>query len=215
MSTKTTHFNLHKPELTDLAKIDANNENWDIIDAKLKEHDDALKQAVEDSGNGIGGIPITNAYTTDGKKYSCTIENMDEIVNGTQIIIIPNAMNTNASPTLVVNGGETLNVVLRSTTGQLEQTASVGWLIAEQPVLLTRVTNSVNNVWCCEGLVAVNLSENTVGVLPIEHGGTGATKANQARINLNAAPQYLYGTTDLEAGVTPLEDGILYFYYQQ
>lgn len=36
----------------------------------------------------------------------------------------------------------------------------------------------------------------------------------QARTNIGAAPIYLYGTEDLEAGVTELETGILYFVYE-
>lgn len=50
--------------------------------------------------------------------------------------------------------------------------------------------------------------------LGIEYGGTGATAASTARSNLGAAPMYSYGTTDLTAGISPLETGKLYFVYE-
>lgn len=52
------------------------------------------------------------------------------------------------------------------------------------------------------------------GTLAIVDGGTGATTATEARINLGAAPAYSYGTTDLVAGSSPLAAGTLYFVYE-
>lgn len=49
MSTKTTNYQLIKPELTDAADITATNDNWDTIDQKLK---DALGGKLE------GIVPI-------------------------------------------------------------------------------------------------------------------------------------------------------------
>ena len=41
------------------------------------------------------------------------------------------------------------------------------------------------------------------------------TVANQANAAVaGKAPQYLYGTSDLEAGVSELEHGVLYFVYE-
>lgn len=42
MSTKTTNFNLIKPELTDAADITNFNNNWDVIDQQLKSQDSNL-----------------------------------------------------------------------------------------------------------------------------------------------------------------------------
>ena len=41
MSTSTKNYGFVKPELTDVADITAMNQNWDIIDEKLKEKYDA------------------------------------------------------------------------------------------------------------------------------------------------------------------------------
>jgi hypothetical protein len=51
-------------------------------------------------------------------------------------------------------------------------------------------------------------------VLPIEMGGTGATDAATARVNIGAAPAYTYGTEDLTPGVSPLPTGTLHFVYE-
>lgn len=52
------------------------------------------------------------------------------------------------------------------------------------------------------------------GTLAIADGGTGATTATEARINLGAAPAYSYGTEDLVTGSSPLAAGTLYFVYE-
>lgn len=52
------------------------------------------------------------------------------------------------------------------------------------------------------------------GTLAIADGGTGATTATDARLNLGAAPAYSYGKTDLIAGTSPLAAGTLYFVYE-
>lgn len=50
--------------------------------------------------------------------------------------------------------------------------------------------------------------------LPVAQGGTGANTPEGARANLGVAPAYQYSTVDLEAGVSPLETGKLYFVYE-
>lgn len=40
----TTYYNLKKPEGTDFYNIENENDNMDIIDAELKEHDDAISE---------------------------------------------------------------------------------------------------------------------------------------------------------------------------
>lgn len=75
---------------------------------------------------------------------------------------------------------------------------------------------------------AGTLDSARLPVVPVNKGGTGATTAEQARVNLGAAsvdhthtpasigaaPAYTYGTTDLTAGSSPLATGTLYFVYE-
>ena len=49
MSTTTTNFGLLKPQLTDPSDITQTNQNWDIIDEKLKTIEDGLDDAVNNS----------------------------------------------------------------------------------------------------------------------------------------------------------------------
>ena len=55
---------------------------------------------------------------------------------------------------------------------------------------------------------------STGAVIPVASGGTGADNAASARANLDVAPAYTYGTTDLTAGTSSLETGKLYFVYE-
>ena len=64
-----------------------------------------------------------------------------------------------------------------------------------------------------QGTRGVNSTSGS-GTLAIADGGTGATTATDARLNLGAAPAYSYGETDLIAGTSPLAAGTLYFVYE-
>lgn len=56
MSTKTTNFELVKPDLTDAADITATNPNWDLIDEKLA--------SLEDFANGNYADKSVTIHTT-------------------------------------------------------------------------------------------------------------------------------------------------------
>lgn len=69
---------------------------------------------------------------------------------------------------------------------------------------------------------------NIEGTVQIAKGGTGASSAATARTNLSVYSKteadtaittalnakITYGTTDLTAGTSPLEEGVLYFVYE-
>lgn len=59
-----------------------------------------------------------------------------------------------------------------------------------------------------------DITPGVTGILPVAKGGTGAATPEAARGNIGAAPAYTYSTTDLEAGVSLLETGKLYFVYE-
>ena len=92
-----------------------------------------------------------------------------------------------------------------------------------------RTYNRVSSIWKVNALVSVILdttrlratiqnaplvAELLEGTAPVNRGGTGATTAAQARVNLGAAPAYGYGTEDLIAGESTLAPGTLYFVYE-
>lgn len=54
----TTYYNLKKPEGTDFYNIENENDNMDIIDAELKEHDDAISEL----NTKIRVMPVSMAF---------------------------------------------------------------------------------------------------------------------------------------------------------
>ena len=68
MSTVTSNYSLVKPELTDVADITAFGENWDIIDAKLKEvSDKAADPSILDGKVNKTGDTLTGALSFQNK----------------------------------------------------------------------------------------------------------------------------------------------------
>ena len=64
------------------------------------------------------------------------------------------------------------------------------------------------DVWSVE---STKLSDITV---MLEEQTLTDTQKEQVRTNIGAAPVYTYGETDLEAGVSELATGTLYFVYE-
>lgn len=62
MSTKTTNYELIKPELTDAADITQTNPNWDKLDQVIKEESDKKAPVSHASGEKIHGLGSSTAY---------------------------------------------------------------------------------------------------------------------------------------------------------
>lgn len=72
MSTRTTNFNLIKPELTDTADITEMNQNWDIIDEKLGNIGEIVEESFTNiTPESIGAVP--NTRTINGKTLNTDI----------------------------------------------------------------------------------------------------------------------------------------------
>ena len=174
---------------------------------------DGVAQAIKS----VGGTPIVTATSTDGVTYTATVEGMDSLVVGKEIMIVPDCNSTVINPKLNVNGlGDKY---LRCPTGANNTTtttaASASWLYSGKPVSVRwNGTFWVTDIFRMDSSILYN-------AVPIEKGGTGATTAEAARTNLEitlenigAAPAYEYSQTDLTAGTSPLETGKLYFVYE-
>ena len=168
-----------------------------------------LMKYKDQSGNVYLMLPITNADNVDGLEelideakivgkgvitagdsaaYTATVAGITALESGFSFIMIPHVTSTTVSPTLNVNGlgAKTLKTRVSGSTATTVAAATTNWLGANMPV---RVTYD-GQFWIAE-MVRPN-ADDIYGTVKIENGGTGATTAEQARINLGI-------TTDMVA----------------
>lgn len=124
---------------------------------------------VEGIRGAIGINPVTTSGT--GSAYTANVNGITSLQIGTTIIVIPHVVSTSTSPTLNVNGlgAKQIRVPLGTNSTLTSVASSDGFLVANKPVTL----KYDGTFW-----VAIDLprpaSQNMHGILPVEHGGTGA-----------------------------------------
>lgn len=101
MSTTTTNYSLIKPELTDVADITATNQNWDTIDAELK---DLYDGKLSLSGGIMNGILWTGNGTNNGYGFI----NSDK--STAQLGICNEAGDGTANRNLNINNGKSFDL---------------------------------------------------------------------------------------------------------
>lgn len=158
---------------------------------------DVLMKFKDSSGNINLLYPITRAEDVDGLQeairnqgavtegtgavYTATVEGITSLSAGVSFVMIPHTVSTSSSPKLNVNGlGEKFirRRVSGSTTTTYSAKTSDDWLAAGKPI---RVMYD-GTQWIAD--MPVPYAGDFMGTLLINNGGTGATTAAQARINL-------------------------------
>ena len=158
---------------------------------------DVLMKFKDSSGNINLLYPITRAEDVDGLQeairnqgvvtegtgavYTATVEGITSLSAGVSFVMIPHTVSTSSSPKLNVNGlGEKFirRRVSGSTTTTYSEKTSDDWLAAGKPI---RVMYD-GTQWIVD--MPVPYAGDFMGTLAINNGGTGATTASQARINL-------------------------------
>ena len=158
---------------------------------------DVLMKFKDSSGNINLLYPITRAEDVDGLQeairnqgvvtegtgavYTATVEGFASLSAGVSFVMIPHTVSTTSSPKLNVNGlGEKFirRRVSGSTTTTYSAKTSDDWLAAGKPI---RVMYD-GTQWIAD--MPVPYAGDFMGTLLINNGGTGATTAAQARINL-------------------------------
>lgn len=158
---------------------------------------DVVMKFKDSSGNVNLLYPITRANNVDGLQeairnqsvvtkgtgavYTATVEGIVSLSAGVSFVMIPHTVSTTSSPKLNVNGlGEKLikRRVSNCTGTFYNASAPSDWLTAGKPITMTYD----GEYWVAD--LPVPNANDIMGAVHIANGGTGATTATQARINL-------------------------------
>ena len=116
----------------------------------------------------------------DGSAYTATVEGIASLSAGVSFVMIPHVESASTAPTLNVNnlGAKLLRRRVSSSIGTTTSGISDDWLSAGKPV----------NVMYDGTFWVVDLprpnANDIMGAVAIQNGGTGATTAENARVNL-------------------------------
>lgn len=137
-----------------------------------------VKSYVDDNIPDPGLQVVTTAGT--GSAYTATVSGIDSLTVGASFIMIPNVVSTSVSPTLNVNGlgAKTIRLPISTNTSTTVAASDASWLAAGKPIQVT-----YNGTYWVADLTRPYATD-LYGTVPVTNGGTGATTAEQARINL-------------------------------
>ena len=138
----------------------------------LKDNVDGVDEAIRNQGVVTEGT---------GSVYTATVEGITSLSAGVSFVMIPHVESTTSSPKLNINGlGEKLirRRVSNCTGTFYNATAPNDWLTAGKPITVTYD----GEYWIAD--LPVPNANDIMGAVQIGNGGTGATTAAQARINL-------------------------------
>lgn len=136
-----------------------------------KDNVDGLDELVRNQGVSTSG---------DGSAYTATVEGITSLTAGASFVMIPHVESTAVNPTLDVNGlgAKLLRRRTSSNTNTTTTGSSVDWLASGKPVSVMYDGN-----WWVVDLQRPNAND-IIGAVPIQNGGTGATTAAEAILNL-------------------------------
>lgn len=136
-----------------------------------KDNVDGLDEFVRNQGVSTSG---------DGSAYTATVEGITSLTAGASFVMIPHVESTAVNPTLDVNGlgAKLLRRRTSSNTNTTTTGSSVDWLASGKPVSVMYDGN-----WWVVDLPRPNAND-IMGTVQIQNGGTGATTAAEAILNL-------------------------------
>ena len=235
MATETTNYKFKKPAGTDFYNIEDQNGNWDIADSQIKAAKDAADEAKKMAENAtVDPNDLKPTYTpSESLKNIVSGETLSIALGKIQTAItslishIGNKSNphgvtaTQVGAVPVTEKGPKSGVATLDGTGKVPaaQLPAMDYDAAGAAAAVdAKLTSHTGNKSNPHGVTATQINAIPTaekgavnGVASL--GSDGKVPAGQLP-KMDYAPAYTYGTEDLEAGVSPLAEGVLYFCYE-
>jgi len=128
-----------------------------------------------------GGIPIVTASSSDGVTYTATVDAVSALTIGMKFTIIPSANSTSTSPKLNLNnlGEKYIRMPIAYNSSATSAGALASWLVKNKPVTLEYDGTYFRTI-----SMPRPSAMYLYGAVPVANGGTGATSAEDALVNL-------------------------------
>lgn len=143
------------------------------------------------SSAGATGLPVVAAESTDGVAYTATVPSVTELSNGLTIVIVPNKTSTATQATLNVNslGAKEIRIPLSFNTAAMSTPKLSTFFTEGRPITVQFDAGYVSGgIWKTIDKQKTS-AQDLYGTVPVESGGTGATDAATARVNLGITPE--------------------------
>ena len=191
-----------------------------IYDAEVDANGNELTGVRDSSGNlpGDRTEPITTARIKvgDGRRNVIALEFVSSAENAEIVPVTQGGTGATTAAQARTNLGVTpSNIGAVPTSRTVNGKAlSSNITLSASDVSAVPTTRTVNNKALSSD---ITLSANDVSAVPTTRTVNGKALSSNITItasDIGAAPAYTYGTTDLTAGVSPLDTGVLYFVYE-
>lgn len=151
---------------------------------------------------------VYDATSSDGVNYAVVIPYCrlrDNTATGDTFVIQPDKTSATTTPMLSVNGSKAAYIRRRlsTQTGTTVVGSTTDWITANNPI---RVTYD-GTYWIVDDLIQSSASD-LYGTVAIDKGGTGATSASAALVNLGAMPDVPVTTADAGKFLRVSSDGV-------
>lgn len=137
--------------------------------------------------------PLT-ATSEDGVTYTVTNNNITSLVNGLELIILPDMTSTSTQTKLKINSLAIKKISMSvADTGEGDTPSKADWLVANVPVKVRY--SATKNAWIAD-VFKMDATKMT-GILKVENGGTGASIPQYALYN------FINGGQSVESDIQP------------
>lgn len=143
------------------------------------------------SSAGATGLPVVAAESTDGVAYTATVPSVTELLSGLTIVIVPNKTSTATQATLNVNslGAKEIRIPLSFNTAAMSTPKLSTFFTEGRPITVQFDAGYASGgIWKTIDKQKTS-AQDLYGTVPVESGGTGATDAATARVNLGITPE--------------------------
>lgn len=218
MSSKTTNYNLTKPDKLDYYDIQTQNDNMDLIDAALKDLNDtkATKVVVNSIKDSVTALESNKANTnhTHDERYYTETEVNDKLATKAEKTHKHTKADISDFPTSMPANGGNADTVDGTHAWQMQTLSNAGDTHGQNHILTCQYTDA-------EGMFRLKIPNHQTIVNKADYANSAGNADTVDGYHVDKGVNNTYGlraiamgTFDLQAGVTVMSVGDIYIMYE-